>query len=47
MQGQSEDEYFHAMHMATVEAKTVTADFEMAMLNSIRMEFPNAPVVGC
>jgi MULE transposase domain len=45
--------YWHALHIVLVETETklypatITCDFEMALLNALKEQLPNASIVGC
>jgi hypothetical protein len=53
LQSKLENTYFHALQLCISSAdwkflaKTVTCDFEQALLNAVEANFPAVPIVGC
>jgi len=53
LQSRKQTTYYHAFQQVicasdwTIKAKTITADFEQALLKAISYQFPKGPFVGC
>ena len=53
LQSKLENAYFHALQLCISSAdwqftaKTITCDFEQAVLNVVEANFPSVPVIGC